>query len=38
GTGLGLYMSKIIVEEHCQGKLRARNLDNGASFTIELPF
>jgi signal transduction histidine kinase len=37
GTGLGLYMSKIIVEEHCHGRLYARNVDNVACFTIELP-
>ncbi len=37
GTGLGLYMSKVIVEEHMQGKLSARNGDRGAVFTIELP-
>ncbi len=37
GTGLGLYMSKVIVEEHMGGRLTAENSDQGAVFTIELP-
>lgn len=37
GTGLGLYISKIIIEKRMAGCLTVCNVDGGAEFRIELP-
>lgn len=37
GTGIGLDMSKTIVEEHLHGTLTAGNVKQGAVFTITIP-
>ena len=37
GTGIGLYMSKTIVEKNMKGKLLVENINEGARFTIEVP-
>lgn len=37
GTGLGLYMSKTIIEKHLNGNIDVENIENGVCFTIRLP-
>ena len=36
GTGIGLYMSRTIIEENFNGRLYAKNYKNGSIFTVEL--
>ena len=38
GTGLGLYISKMIIEESMEGSLSVKNSDKGAEFSIVLPY
>jgi hypothetical protein len=37
GSGLGLYMSKLIIETKCTGYIKAFNIENGVKFRIILP-
>ncbi|MEA1982196.1 MAG: 7TM diverse intracellular signaling domain-containing protein, partial [Campylobacterota bacterium] len=37
GTGLGLYISKLIIEENMHGVLTVQNRDAGSCFEIKLP-
>jgi PAS domain S-box-containing protein len=36
GTGIGLFMSKTIIEKHMGGRLTVRNTGSGAEFRIEV--
>ena len=37
GTGIGLYMSKIIIEKNMNGQLNVKNKNLGAKFTVMVP-
>jgi C4-dicarboxylate-specific signal transduction histidine kinase len=37
GTGLGLYLSRIVIEQRFNGKIEVQNMDGGACFTISIP-
>ncbi|MEA3370046.1 MAG: ATP-binding protein [Campylobacterota bacterium] len=38
GTGLGLYIAKMIIEDTMNGSLSANNTEDGAIFTIRTPY
>lgn len=37
GSGIGLYMSKVIIEHHMKGRLTVNNQNKGTKFTMLLP-
>lgn len=37
GTGFGLYMAKVIIEDKMQGKIRVKNDNHNVVFTIKMP-
>ncbi len=37
GTGIGLYMSKVMIEKNLKGKISVKNIPNGVDFELILP-
>ena len=37
GTGIGLYMTRMIIQDNLKGEIRAANTQEGAEFTLVLP-
>ncbi len=37
GTGLGLYIAKVVIEDYMGGRISVENTSRGAHFKIELP-
>lgn len=37
GSGIGLYMTRMIVERNLRGRIEAANRDGGALFTVSIP-
>ena len=37
GTGLGLYMTKMLIEDRMKGELNANNIENGLRIRINIP-
>ena len=37
GTGIGLYLARMIAREHLKGELSAENREDGACFTLAIP-
>lgn len=37
GTGIGLYMSQLIIEQKLKGSIQVQNDDKGACFTLRFP-
>jgi signal transduction histidine kinase len=37
GTGLGLYMSKVVIEQHFEGRLSYSNTADGCTFKVQIP-
>ncbi len=37
GTGIGLYMAKVIIEDKMRGTINVKNKDNHVIFTIKMP-